>query len=189
MQTSMETAQQLVLDGWLPPTVAAPKPEPHDLDALLRAVLEEARQIGIPLSDNIFPHVAINRRAKTRFGCCRKVGDNYLIELSHLLLYAPMASCKQVLAHEVLHTCYGCRNHGARWRAYSRRMSNAYEYDISRVDSHENLGIEDKPKAKYTVTCQNCGNTFERIRASKLTMHPDLFRCRCGGKLKVCAQE
>lgn len=46
-------------------------------DLLLQIVLAQARSIGIPVSQNIDPHVQINRRAATRFGCCMKKEGNF----------------------------------------------------------------------------------------------------------------
>ena len=43
----------------------------HDCDGLLKEIISQAREVGIPVSQNIDPHVRINKRAVTRFGCCR----------------------------------------------------------------------------------------------------------------------
>ena len=58
----------------------------EELDALLRCLAGEARALGIPVSPELDGHVRINRRAKTRFGCCRRSGGRYVIELSWRLL-------------------------------------------------------------------------------------------------------
>lgn len=176
--------QQLLFDGWTSDILEEPSPD-NDFNVLLQTVIDEAKAVGIPVSDKISPQIITNSRAKTRFGSCKKLGDMFIIELSSLLLRAPEFSCRQILAHEILHTCNGCRNHGARWRSYARRIGNACGYNIARVDSHENLGIENKPTPKFIVVCSSCGNSYERVRASKLTQHPDRYRCRCGGKLKL----
>ena len=42
----------------------------NDLDALLVQVLKQAREIQIPVSNRIDAHVAVNRRAVSRLGCC-----------------------------------------------------------------------------------------------------------------------
>lgn len=157
----------------------------NDPDALLRTVIKQARSIGIPVSGVISPHVVINKRAKTRFGCCKKTVFGYTIELSHLLIEGPRQSCMQVLAHEILHTCYGCRNHGTRWKSYAKRMNDAYGYNISRTDSHYNLGIkDDTPAPRYIIVCLVCGKEYPRLRASNLTKYPGRYRCVCGGRLK-----
>ena len=155
----------------------------NDFDALLARVLEQARALRIPVARNIDPHVRINRRAVTRFGCCVKQGDKFTIELSERLLAAEERSCMQTLAHEVLHTCPGCRNHGERWKGYAGRMNAAYGYAISRTGSCQELGVPDVKPVRYILQCQQCGQEFRRAKASQLVQHPERYRCRCGGRL------
>ena len=45
-----------------------------NLDILLVQVVSQARSLSIPVSLKIDPNVTVNTRARTRFGCCRKVG-------------------------------------------------------------------------------------------------------------------
>ena len=97
----------------------------NDCDALLREVITQARALGIPISEAIVPQVAVNRRAVNRFGCCILREGRYHIEVALRVAEGPEESCRAVLAHEVLHTCYGCRNHGKRWKGYARRMGEA----------------------------------------------------------------
>lgn len=156
----------------------------HDADQLLAIVIAEARALKIPVSDRISPHVTMNIRAVSRFGCCMKRGDSFTIEVAAKLLSAPELSCRQTLAHEVLHTCYGCKNHGARWKAYAALMNQAYGYQISRTGTHEALGIRNEAPVRYLLTCQRCGMEIRRMRKSRLTEHPERYRCRCGGTLK-----
>ena len=58
----------------------------NDFDALLARVLGQARALGLPVSARIDPHVAVNRRAVTRFGCCFQRGKDFRIELTQRLL-------------------------------------------------------------------------------------------------------
>ena len=157
----------------------------HDADALLARVVAQARALNIPVSSHILPQVRINRRAVTRFGCCIHQRDgSCLIELSARLLEASEQACLQTLAHEVLHTCPGCRNHGARWKEYARRMNEAYGYAISRTGSCEALGVADTRPVRHLVVCTRCGMEFPRSRRSPLVDHPERYRCRCGGALQ-----
>lgn len=156
----------------------------NDFDALLKRVVEQAGALGLPVSGRIDPHVAVNRRAVTRFGCCIQRGKDYTIELSERLLAAPEGACLQTLAHEVLHTCPGCRNHGQRWKEYARRMNEAYGYAISRTGSCEALGVADTRPVRHLVVCTHCGMEFPRSRRSPLVDHPERYRCRCGGRLR-----
>ena len=155
----------------------------NDFDKLLARAVAQARALGLPVSGRIDPHVAVNRRAVTRFGCCLRRGDGYHVELSERLLEAPERACLQTLAHEVLHTCPGCRNHGPRWREYAGRMNAAYGYAISRTGTCQELGVADIRPVKHLVVCAACGMEFPRARRSPLVGHPERYRCRCGGRL------
>ena len=156
----------------------------NDFDALLTRVLDQARALGIPVSERIAPHVRVNRRAVTRFGCCIRGKDGgFLIELSQRLLEAEERACLQTLAHEALHTCPGCRNHGAAWKCYARQMNGAYGYAIARTGSCRELGVPDLKPVNHLVECQACGARFERARESRLVQHPEHYRCKCGGRL------
>lgn len=157
----------------------------HDPNTMLARVIAQAKALKIPVSHHIHPQVRLNARAVTRFGCCfRRTDGSYLIELSARMLEAPEVSCLQTLAHEVLHTCPGCRNHGARWKEYARRMNEAYGYAISRTGSCEALGVADARPVRHLVVCTRCGMEFPRSRRSPLVDHPERYRCRCGGVLQ-----
>ena len=155
-----------------------------EIDKLLARVIAQARAVKIPVSEHICPQVRLNRRARTRFGCCIRQNGEYMIELSARLAEGGSENAVlQVLAHEALHTCYGCSNHGARWKGYARRMNAAYGYDISRTDKFEDLGLEDDRPVRYWVVCTQCGRRIPRMKRSPLVDHPERYRCRCGGTL------
>lgn len=155
----------------------------NDFDTLLAQVARETRALAIPISPRVNPHVQVNRRAPSRFGCCYRRKDGFLIELAESLLLAPEQSCRQTLAHELLHTCPGCRNHGPLWRSYAQQMNQAYGYEITRTGTHQALGVPDARPVRHLVICQVCGMEFRRTRASALVCHPERYRCRCGGQL------
>lgn len=158
----------------------------RDIDQLLAAVLEQARALKIPVSPRVDPHVRLNRRARNRFGCCILRDGVYTIELSaHLAEAGAPEAVSQVLAHEALHTCYGCSNHGRRWRGYADRMNAAWGYHIRRTDDFEHLGLTDDRPVRYVVVCQRCGRRIPRMKRSPLVDHPERYRCRCGGALRV----
>ena len=159
----------------------------NDCDALLREVMAEAAKLKIPFSDRIDPKVRINCRAATRCGCCIYKEGRYLIEVAQRVAEGPERSCRETLAHELLHTCYGCRNHGKRWKSYAEKMNRAYGYAISRSSTSEEMGVGEARPFRYLVRCQRCGMIFKRFRASKLTEHPERYRCKCGGRL-VCQE-
>lgn len=159
----------------------------NDCDELLRQVMQEARDLGIPFSAEIRPNVLINRRAATRFGCCKFQNGVYSIEVAETVANGPEKSCREVLAHELLHTCRGCRNHGKTWKGYAARMNAAHGYRIQRVTTDVSLGVQRMREPKYVLRCEGCGMEFPRFRASELTRHPERYRCKCGGRLRLIA--
>lgn len=179
-----------------PTAFAAPAPDAAPLDAaalaaLLQQVIGQARALGIPVSARIQPQVRLNSRAKKRFGCCiGGPGQGYTIELSAALPAAGRAVCLQTLAHEVLHTCPGCQNHGPAWKAYAARMGAAYGYAIHRTDKPEALGVQlpaaAPPRRRWCVTCTACGRRFYRQKSCPVVRTPARYRCAaCGGSLRV----
>ena len=160
-----------------------------DLDNLLQQVIAEAKAIGIPVSQNIRPKVIINSRAKTRFGCCRKTAEGFVIEISDRVIAAGEQACRKVLSHEILHSCYGCMSHGVKWKSYAAKMNAAYGYEISRAKKGEQLGVETAYTPKYRLRCQSCGAVFERMRKSAIIKNYKRYRCRCGGKLELLDKE
>lgn len=157
----------------------------NNLNALLAQVIAQARSISIPVSRSIDPDVVVNTRARTRFGCCRTRMGRHTIEVAAALLEADEQAIRQVLAHEVLHTCPGCANHGAKWQHWASLMSQRFGYDIRRTDSHGALGIKDTRPIRYWVICRRCGNRTPRMKRSSLVEHPERYRCKCGGSLYI----
>lgn len=154
-----------------------------DYNKLLQEVITEARKANIPVSNNINPIISINTRAKCRLGLCKRNGDSFDIEISAFLEQAGENAIKQILAHEILHTCPNCMNHGRTWKYYAMKMNMDYGYDIERTDSCANLGIVSPKERNYVIQCQKCGREEIRERASKVTKNIDKYRCKCGGKL------
>lgn len=155
----------------------------NNTNKLLQEVIAEAKAARIPIAENIMPRVKINSRAK-RFGQCKNIGGRFEIEVTKRLLFAEENVCKEVLAHEILHTCKGCMNHGNSWKRYAGIMNNTYGYNIARTASCDSLGM--KPiKANYIVKCKGCGAETTRIKMSKLITHTGVYRCsKCKSKLE-----
>ena len=109
----------------------------------------------------------------------------HTIELSAALCRAEDQAVCQVLAHEVLHTCPGCANHGPRWKAWAQKMTRAWGYQIRRSDTPQDLGLTDQRPVRYLVVCTRCGRQIPRMKRSPLVSHPERYRCRCGGELRV----
>lgn len=181
----------------------------YNLEALLQEVLSQCKELNIPVSDRIIPEVDVNSRAKSRFGSCRKVWKNkegkycrkavspldkhwFLIEIAEAVLDADAGDIRNILAHEVLHTCYGCYNHGKRWKSYAEKMNDIYGYSITVTSSYEKMGLErpgKQPEYRYVIECRRCGRRFYRQKKSKVVTATNRYRCSCGGKLECSVIE
>ena len=149
------------------------------INRLLILIISEAKAIHIPVSNKINEQIKINSRAKKRLGCCRYQNGQYIIEISSLII-DDMDICKQVLAHEILHTCPGCMNHGKRWKQYAWQMNQSYGYHISRISPGNN---QVQPDYRYLLVCNHCHSQIKRQRFSSVIKYPSKYRCVCGGTL------
>lgn len=161
----------------------------EELDLALAEMSAALRGLGIPLGKHVIPHVKVNTRARRRLGCCYARPDgSFEIEVSARLLEDP-DMLRQTLAHELLHTCRGCRNHGETWKAYAARANEALGMDISRLapaGEDEPVRLRQDPP-KYLLRCTACGKLFPRSRMCKAVKQPWRYRCPCGGKLERLA--
>lgn len=160
------------------------------IDNLLNEVIMEARKLNIPVPFTIYEEIKVNPRPKKRYGCCRKTGNGFIIEISEFILKCPEDKIRSVIAHEVLHTCEGCYEHGPIWKRYADLMNTAYGYNIKRTSSFEEMGLEasesDEAKnIKYIIKCEKCGREYPRQRYTCVMKKIKAYRCSCGGRLYV----
>ena len=66
-----------------------------------------------------------NSRARKKLGCCKMYRKDgyiaYKLEISTQLSGEDDRTVKEVILHELLHTCPGCQNHGEKWKQLSQR--------------------------------------------------------------------
>ena len=160
------------------------------LTEVLKEVIEEARNLKIPVPFTISEQIKVNPRPKKRFGCCRKQGEKFIIEISEFILKCDDEKIRGVIAHEVLHTCEGCYEHGMQWKEYASQMNAAYGYNIKRTSSFEEMGVESEildgsNKIKYIIKCEKCGREYPRQRYTCVMQKIKAYRCSCGGRLYV----
>lgn len=154
-----------------------------DLDKMLLATIDLARSLKIPVSDKINSHIYINTRRKTILGTCeRQKNGEFRIVISLFVISGSEDEIKNVIAHEILHTCPKCANHGKQWKTYADRLGKAIGQKIERTGNCG--GAESvKQKAPYVLICQECGKEFYRFRKSRLVSKPESYRCACGGEI------
>ena len=152
------------------------------LNSIYKEVLTDFDRLKIPYTKEV--PIVINSRAKRRQGCCKKKDGKFIIEISEFVLDYPVDEIKNVVAHEIIHTCYGCFNHQKRFKAYGEKLK-ALSYKVTTTYK----GEEKTPAeldARYMAVCQGCGEVIYRIKRSPLITHPQKYRCaKCRGKFKV----
>lgn len=165
--------------------------EAAEIDILLKKVINQAKQAGIPVSDRIEAGVSINKRARARLGACRMKKDgrkkHFTIEIGSALLICGSREIAEVLAHEVLHTCDGCMDHGKLWKKYASIMNSTYGYNIKRGYTAENPDLKSEldKRYRYLIRCDKCGAETRRQKKSRLITDIQKYRCKCGGRLQV----
>ena len=136
----------------------------------------------------------INTRAKRRFGQCCKSGGKFTINLSVHLFQAKDEEIEEVILHELLHTCYGCMNHGKRWKKYAEKIYQAYGIRIKVTGNDGEYGQEYEKQLQqeyhYLFRCTSCGKSFGYFRMcpsvrellSADGAEAKYIRCKCGGR-------
>ena len=88
---------------------------------------------------------------------------------------------KTTIAHELIHTCPGCFNHGHIYLKNMRIVNSlGYKVNIQAEESKEINQIR-QDRYKYTIYCE-CGFSTQRIRKMKV----EKYKCpKCGGALHI----
>lgn len=163
-----------------------------DYDRLIDECLKEVQDADIiPGTINRW---SINHRAKKRWGCCRRNSrGEFEIEISSVLLLDDRVSekaCKETIIHEILHTVQDGNGHTGKWKEFAERMNLKYGYNIKRVTSGSEKGVEEYHSAyrlsyKYMFKCKYCGDSIFRKKNSKFTHYYRNYYCRSCGRLRA----
>ena len=74
----------------------------------------------------------------------------------------PIEELKNVIVHELLHTCPRCLGHGKTWMKYAKIVNEKYGYEVSTVKDHEDIFHKEKP-VLLRLVCKSCGS-FNDLR-------------------------
>lgn len=84
----------------------------------------------------------------------------------------------ETLLHEIIHTCKGCFNHGAKWKKYAEKINVRYGTNLKRCTSESEKAIT--PVApKYIIKCKKCGYEYPRTKLTKM-VQGGYKNCKCG---------
>lgn len=127
------------------------------LNNLLNNVIEDAINVGIPISSKIIRTIFIDKKRYDRVGACYRYRfpERYEIHLSEDVLNANENEIKSIIAHEILHTCFLSMSHDGLWQKYQKIMNNHYEYDIKIKYSWNNILKNNGGKINGVVFSKN----------------------------------
>lgn len=170
----------------------------RDLQYYSMECINDMINIGIDVPE--IKSFTINTRAKKRFGQCKKIDDEFYININVNLLDedCPLLSLKETIYHEIIHTLPKCFNHGQWFHYYANMINKKYGTNISTTSSFkEKYGKEfyakvantttlNRPYKSYAVWCQNCNRIVasgKYQRMPKWFARPNKYKCtRCGCK-------
>ena len=160
-----------------------------DANKMLAMMIREFKENGIPIpSDKICPYVG-NLQSTRVFGKCMKKPDGTFQILLNDSILDDEEQMRKTIGHELVHTCPGCFDHGNSFKHVALIVQIRLGIVVTRtghIKEGSSMDISRKMKAKFKITCTECGNVFYRTRACAVTKDPDKFRCsKCRGKLHV----
>ena len=154
-----------------------------NIQQIFEDVKKEVKNI-IPFSDNIYNKIKIIN-AKQKLGVCHKTSfaglAYYSISISKYLLECDIKLIKEVLIHELIHTCNGCFNHGKNFLHFAFLVNNELGYAITTQSKDKQF--KNNIPHKYKLTCLKCGRVFYRERLPK--NKTNLKHALCKGLLKI----
>lgn len=171
-----------------------------DLQKYFRECLDELDAIEIPYGNIV--EVTVNYRAKTRWGQCKKIGNQYKININSDLLHddASDKGLKETIIHEILHTCPKCMCHTGEWKRLAVLVNDCYGYNVKRCNDASDKGMDEfyknhkeiamakqnkRMEYKYEFRCAGCGQVIRRKKESKFTKYYTNYRCGiCHGKFE-----
>lgn len=155
-------------------------------DAVVSEVRNELWARDIPI---VNCPVVISKRLRKAFGNTklkiRGSEKEYKIQIADFLVREGSEEyVKNVIAHEYLHTCPDCMNHGEIWKAWAQKVSDAFSVTV--YGNYNDAGFskaalqeikEKREKPKYVVFCADCGHEWQYKRYSKVLQN--INNCKC----------
>lgn len=104
----------------------------HDLKRITGDCIDEMKMVSIPIKDSAISDVKSGNI--NSFGLCVDDGHykNFTIIIRNDLIQdiCPLTDLKQIIIHELIHTCPRCWSHGKTWKKYAMIMNTAYGYSL-----------------------------------------------------------
>lgn len=145
----------------------------HDLRKVFLECVREMREAGIPIQGNKIVGIVIEDLDDCLGMCCKDEKGDFTIIIRKGLLEdkCPIKELKEVIIHELIHTCKRCGIHGKTWRKYAQMLNDACGYSLLAGKDMDSIFHSEMPITQRFV-CRDCGSTFESRRR-------DRHDCKC----------
>ena len=117
------------------------------------------------------------------WGLCHNHGNGtYRIQITEKLIESHKdKAVMDTIIHELLHTVDGCHGHGGKWLSLANKVNANTEFNIKRLTSSEEKGIE--RVYKYKVVCDHCDSiSYYNSNNRFIKNQGSGYRCKCGCK-------
>ncbi len=136
-------------------------------------------------SGNVRPKLKFEKSTR-EFGSCQRIyvgNDRYEFKVSINTYALQNEECvRNTLAHELVHTCDGCFNHGKQFKRVGYWVKRKMGIDVNTYGTAEEAlksGLRDHQinSAKYIVGCPTCNQRWYKQRMCKVVEYPQFFSC------------
>lgn len=140
----------------------------HDIRKIMGECVGEMRGAGIPIQGNKIAEVVIAELDDCLGMCYKDENGNFTIFIRKELLEdkCPIKELKEIIIHELIHTCKRCGIHGKNWRKYAKMLNDAYGYSLLAGKDLDSIFHSEKPITQRFL-CRNCGSTFDSRRKER----------------------
>jgi hypothetical protein len=143
--------------------------EMYNLDECLEECMLELDALRIAYGK--IKKISVNPRLSATLGFCKQVKgekNTFVIEIAPYLVDENLDKnvLKEIIIHELLHSCPNCMDHGERWQRLAKMVNDEYpQYHVhTAIHPEEHDRYFPTKKHKYVLACEKCGFelTFDR---------------------------
>lgn len=133
----------------------------HDLQQISKECIRELEKANIPIRDEKIVEIK-SEMLDENYGLCEYDGSyNFDIVIDERLLRdeCPLKELKEVVIHELIHTCPRCLSHSNTWRKYARIMNDVYGYALLDCKDDDSIFHPEMP-ILHRFRCPKCGSIY-----------------------------
>ena len=99
------------------------------LEHMYEVIQNDFKRLGIPCVSR--DKLILDFFSQRAWGQCKTLGGGFfVIHINECLLGGHFKGLKNTLAHELLHTCPNCFNHGSLWKKYAKKANVLFFWKI-----------------------------------------------------------